>query len=253
MTRIPAPIRRFGGAGYLLEGAALLRAPALRRFVVWPVAISAVLWAVVTAVLVNRASGWIRALAARLPDWLDWLTWLIWPALLVTVAVAFAYGFAVLVALLSAPFYAALARRVELLVDPTAPIPPELPVVTELWRSVRGELRKFGYFALVGLPLLVSLWIPGINLITGPLWLVWTAWLVAVEYLDFSAGNHGHDFRAVRALARRTPLQALGFGAATLAGLAIPVLNLIVMPAAVAGATVWWTQLRQRSAPVRGR
>lgn len=246
MNRTPSSVRPFGGAAYLLEGAALLRAPALRRFVVWPVGISAVLWVLATAVLVNRAGALIRALAARLPDWLDWLTWLIWPALLVTVAVVFAYGFAVVVALLAAPFYAALARRAELLLDPHAPTPPALPLAVELWRCARAELRKLGYFALIGLPLLVSLWIPGVNLVTAPLWLVWTAWLVAVEYLDFPAGNHGHDFRAVRALARRTPFQALGFGAVTLAGLAIPVVNLIVMPAAVVGATAWWTQMRPR-------
>lgn len=249
MNPLPAPVRHLGGAAYLLEGAALLRAPALRRFVLWPVGISAVLWVLATALLVNRAGALVRALAARLPDWLDWLAWLIWPALGVAVVVLFAYGFAVLVALLAAPFYAALARRAELLLDPAAPAPPTLPLAVELWRCARAELRKLGYFALIGLPLLVSLWIPGVNLITGPLWLVWTAWLMAVEYLDFPAGNHGHDFRAVRALARRTPLQALGFGAVTLAGLAIPVLNLVVMPAAVVGATVWWTRLRQRSDP----
>jgi CysZ protein len=250
-TQGPVPARRFprfGGAGYLLSGFALLRAPALRRYVLWPIGIGAALWLLAAAVLLERAGTLVRSIAARLPDWLDPLALLVWPLLVIALGLAFAYGFALVVALLAAPFYSALARHAETLLDPAAPSPPEVPLVRDALRTVGGELRKLGYFVVVGTPLLISLWIPGLNLLTGPLWLVWGAWLIALEYLDFPAGNHGHDFRAVRALARRTPLRALGFGTATLLALSVPLLNLVAMPAAVAGAAAWWTDLRQRGA-----
>lgn len=246
----PARLPHFGGAGYLLSGFALVWSAPLRRYVLWPLILGAALWALAAVALLGQASALVGALAARLPDWLDPLAWLVWPLLVIALAFSFAYGFALVVALLAAPFYAALARRVELAFDPGAPAPPQSPLHREVLRTVLGELRKLGYFALVGAPLLVSLWIPGLNLITGPLWLAWGAWLVALEYLDFAAGNHGNDFRAVRSLARRTPARALGFGAATLLALSVPLLNLVAMPAAVIGATLWWTDLRRRGAPV---
>ena len=146
---------------------------------------------------------------------------------------------------MAAPFYAALARRVERLADPDAPAPVEYPLAQELLRCVWAEVRKLAFFALIGIPLAVSLWIPGVNVVTGPLWLAWTVWVVALEYLDFPAGNHGMDFRAVRALARAAPVRTLGFGGLTLAALAIPIVNLLAMPAAVAGAALWWVDLRR--------
>lgn len=239
------PLPHVGGAGYVLKGLTLLREPVLRPWLVGPLLASLLIWAALAALVTGRANALVRYGAGHLPDWLDWLAWLIWPLLVLLFGVLAAYGFAAVTALVAAPFYAALARRVELLLDPGAPQPPPAPLLREIPRCLWAELRKLAYFAMLGVPLLISLWIPGVNVVTAPLWLLWGAWLLAVEYLDFAAGNHGHDFSSVRALARRTPVRAVGFGAIVLVLLAIPVVNLIAMPAAVMGATAWWVDLRR--------
>ena len=66
------------------------------------------------------------------------------------------------------------------------------------------------------------------------------AWVSALEYLDYPLGNHGARFADVRRQADNRRLGALGLGAPVAFVSAIPLLNLIVMPAAVARATALW-------------
>jgi CysZ protein len=75
-----------------------------------------------------------------------------------------------------------------------------------------------------------------VNLVAAPAWLLLGAWLLALEYLDYPLGNRGLDFRAVRQAAAAMPLRALGFGGSVLVLGAVPVVNLLLMPAAVIGA-----------------
>jgi CysZ protein len=143
------------------------------------------------------------------------------------------YGFTALANLIAAPFNTALAARV--LGEPPA---GARGMLAEALASIGNELRKLRYFLLRAVPLGVLLWVPGVNLIAAPLWLLLGAWLLALEYLDYPLAHRGCDFAAVRgvAAARRGP--ALGFGAAALVAGMLPGLNLLLMPAAVIGACV---------------
>jgi CysZ protein len=79
--------------------------------------------------------------------------------------------------------------------------------------------------------------------VIGPLlWFLFSAWMLTLEYADFPMGNHGLKFRQMRSTLRRRGLLSFGFGATTAALTAIPVVNFIVMPAAVAGATLMWVR-----------
>jgi len=82
--------------------------------------------------------------------------------------------------------------------------------------------------------------IPGLNLLAPFAWFVFSAWLFALEYSDYPLGNCGLHFSQIRAELRQRPLLALGFGASVSICTMIPLLNFLVMPAAVAGATAWW-------------
>jgi len=82
------------------------------------------------------------------------------------------------------------------------------------------------------------------------LWFLYTAWMLAFQYVDYPMGNHGYKFTAIRARLRGRRLLGLGFGAATAAMTLVPVLNFVVMPAAVAGATALWVrELREAEQP----
>jgi CysZ protein len=66
--------------------------------------------------------------------------------------------------------------------------------------------------------------------------------MLALEYADYPLGNRGLNLRAQRRLLRRRWPLALGFGGMTLLFTLIPGLNLLVMPAAVIGATLMWNK-----------
>jgi len=66
------------------------------------------------------------------------------------------------------------------------------------------------------------------------------AWMFALEYFDYPMGNHGLLFKDVRKELRKQRRSALGFGV-LVAGLSlVPILNLFIMPVAVAGATAMY-------------
>src|SRR5690606_24112672 len=67
-----------GGAGYFLKGLKLLWQPGIRAFVVIPLLINILLFAVLTTVLVSQFDALFTWLAAQLPSWLQWLLWLLW-------------------------------------------------------------------------------------------------------------------------------------------------------------------------------
>jgi CysZ protein len=107
----------------------------------------------------------------------------------------------------------------------------------EVLRTLRDELRKLAYFGVRALPLLVLLVIPGINLIAAPLWLAFSAWMLALEYTEVPLANHGMSFVNIRQRVAAHRATSLGFGVAVLALTLVPGLQLLTIPAAVAGAT----------------
>ncbi|MDD3651689.1 sulfate transporter CysZ [Immundisolibacter sp.] len=221
------------GAACLWRGFTSLFDRRWRSLVLAPLAINAVLFAAGGVWAARRTADAVSAWQAALPDWLGWLTYLAWPLFAVALVLVCVYGFTAVANLIGAPFNTALAARV--LGEPPA---GGRGAVAEALASIGNELRKLGYFLLRAVPLGVLLWVPGVNLVAGPLWLLLGAWLLALEYLDYPLAHRGLDFPAVRraAAARRGP--ALGFGAAALLAGMLPGLNLLLMPAAVIGACV---------------
>jgi CysZ protein len=107
----------------------------------------------------------------------------------------------------------------------------------EAGRAVVNTGRVLAYSLTGAAGLLILSLIPGLNLLAGPLWLAFNAWLVALEYHDFPLGARRMGFPEQRRVLGQRRALALGFGAAGVVALAIPGINLLAMPAAVIGAT----------------
>ena len=84
--------------------------------------------------------------------------------------------------------------------------------------------------------------IPGVNLIAPFAWLVYGAWMYALQYTDFPMGNHEMFIKEELVVLRKHRGHALGFGAATSLITIIPVVNFVAIPVAVAGATAMWVK-----------
>jgi CysZ protein len=230
------------GPGYLLEGFGLLRKPGLRRFVLVPVLVNVLLF----GGLIGLAYGWVEGssqyLVGKLPEWLHWLSYLIIPVFVLVSLVVIFYGFSIIANLIAAPFNGLLAEAVERHLTGQ-----ELPgdwrqVLHDILPSIFSELRKLLYFALRALPLLVLMIVPVVNLAASVLWVLFSAWMMTVQYVDFPMGNHRLFFKEQRARLRKRPLLAWSFGGLVMLATLVPVVNFFVMPAAVAGATALWVR-----------
>jgi CysZ protein len=219
--------------------------PGLRALVFWPLLINVVLvGGLATAALL----GFDGLLAAWLPQGWDWLQWLLWPlfaaALLLVVALTAVW----VAALVASPFAGPLAYRTAILLG-RHPAAPARSFAAETAHSLATAVRKIAYYALLLIPVLILSLIPGLNLLAPFAWFLFGSWVLAVEFLEAPLANDGQDFRAVRRTLAQHRLTALAFGAGTTLLTLVPVLNLLVVPAAVVGATGVWGQELTAGAP----
>src|SRR5690606_4367936 len=137
-----------------------------------------------------------------------------------------------------------LAEKVELVARGQDNSPPFswAELLAMLPRTIGREARKLAYFAPRALALLVLSFIPLANLAAAPLWLLFGIWMMAVQYIDYPADNNKMSWGEMMNWLRGRRWKSLSFGAATYAALLVPVLNLLIMPAAVAGATRFWVR-----------
>ena len=68
------------------------------------------------------------------------------------------------------------------------------------------------------------------------------------RYIDYPADNNKMSWQDMLAWLRAKRWQSLGFGGSVYLALLVPFANILVMPAAVAGATLFWVRERQTQA-----
>jgi len=233
-----APLR---GAAYLGHGFKLINQEGLRRYAVAPLILNGILFGAGIWYGADKFASFIDGL---LPTWLDWLQWLLWPLFAVTVLIAAFYTFTIIANFIASPFNSLLAAQVERRLGTT--ISQSEFSITE---SLLHEVKKFIFLVAWAVPLGVLFLIPGLNLVAPFAWLIFSAWLLALEYCDYPMANHGIPFREQQLRLRGQAMLNLGFGAATLVATSIPIVNLFVMPAAVAGATALWFENMRPNSP----
>ena len=237
------------GAHYAIRGLGLLTKPGLRRFVIVPLFIniavfgSALWW--LSSWLGSRVSAWAEAAVSWLPDWLGWvsamLSGLMWIVFGLGALVVVFYLFSAVANLLAAPFNGLLAEKVEAQLTGKAP-ENSVSIWKEIAVAPMQEVWKLFYFVVWAIPLAILFLIPGVNLAAPFVWAVFSAWMLALQYLDYPLGNHAIRFKAQRAMIRRRRGLGLGFGSVVLVLTMVPILNFLAMPAAVVGATALWVE-----------
>lgn len=236
----------FSGVGYFLSGLTLITQRGIRRYVAIPLLINFILFGALIAIGVNQFEALLTWLMPTLPDWLQWLDWLLWMFFaLATLLIAF-YTFTLVANFISAPFNGYLASAVERHLTGREPVDAPASgfngMLAELRTTLGQEAGKLFYLATRSLPVLILFLIPGINIAAPLIWLLLSAWMLALEYMDFPMGNHGIRFAATRERLAQKRMLSLGFGGAAMVGTLIPLFNLIVIPVAVAGATAMWVK-----------
>ncbi len=243
---MPHPIvKPLSGPAYLMRGFQLMWQPGVRLFVWVPLVINILsviglfLW--LWPPIQGAVDGWL----AQLPDWLKWLSFLIWPLVWLLAMIVFCLILTITANLFGAPFNGFLAARVEEQLTGKKP-DSGLGLWEEGLMGFVTELRKLMFFMTWAIPLailsLVLLFLPGLNVLIPVLWGLFGAYMLALEYVDYPAANHGLSFAEKRQVLAKDRLLTLGFGGTVTLATALPLLNLLVMPAAVAGATAMWVE-----------
>ena len=229
------------GFKYVLSGFKLIIQPGIRVYVLIPLLINTILFASVIAYGSNLLSDFLDSWST---GWWEWIKWILWPLfVLISLAVIF-FCFSIVANLIAAPFNGLLAEAVEsklsntMLTD-TGSIKA---IPEEIIKAMKSESRKFLYFIIRAIPLLLLFIIPILQVAAPFLWVLFASWMLALEYIDYPMGNHGIVFPEQRKIMTIKKKQTFGFGLGIMLLTFIPVINFVAMPVAVAGASKMWVE-----------
>lgn len=241
---MPNPLQsQVGGLDYFLQGLKRLKEPAVLPFIAIPLAINILVFGLLIWWAGQQFSVWVDQTVAWLPDWLSFLHILLWPLFALTIALVVFFTFTLVANFIAAPFNGFLAEKIQR--ERTPHLLPEdngwRDLIAIIPRSIAREGQKLVYYLPRALGLLILTFIPVINLAAPFLWALFSAWMMAVQYVDYPADNQQVRFKDMLIqLKNRQRTQLLAFGGIVALFTIIPFINLIVMPAAVIGATLLW-------------
>jgi CysZ protein len=186
-------------------------------------------------------------IASWMPGW-EWLASIVAVMVFVLVFTVFmpvlSMLFSIFGAMIIAPFCGLLADKTARLHSPNHPF-PEVPLSKMIANSIVREVRKLMYFIPRVIILLILSFIPVINIVMPLVWLIFGAWMLALQYADFAADNDGYSFNQTKDLLWQKKNHAIGMGIVIYFIALIPILNFIVIPVSViAGTLLWIEQIR---------
>lgn len=233
----------FTGAGLLGRGLGLvLRSPRLLGLGLLPALISGILYAAAVISLITFIQDISAAATSFAADWTatarDLMQVLAGLAILGIGALLGVLTFTAVTLLIGDPFYEQISVRVENRFG-GVPDAVEVGFWPSLGRSLVDSLRMIGLSIVVGVPLFLLGFIPVIGQTVVPvLGATVGGWLLAVELTGVPFQRRGQRLRHRRAALKGNRPMALGFGVMVFLSFLIPLGAILLMPAAVAGATL---------------
>jgi CysZ protein len=240
----------FSGFSYLTQGSTMLLQSGMKRFVLIPFIANCIVFVLLTLSLINHFASIRQGFADFFPDW-GWLSYLVAflsGLFIFIILLIYGYSFTFLTNIIAAPFYGRLAEKLEGILCGQA-VPAE-SITSMILRTLRREMVKLFYFISRGFFVLVGLFflsfIPLFNLLVPIIALLWGTWVMTLQYIDYPADNHQLPFTTLRNRLKSQRFSTTGFGGTIMLCSMIPVVNIFIMPIAVAGGTLFWiNELRQ--------
>lgn len=240
-----------GGAHYVKQGFYLIRQPGIRSFVVIPLIINLILLSTATYYIFDRLSIWYASLAKSEYSVVQWLfsnlEWLLWPITVIIVLIVVFYVFSLIANWIAAPFNGLLSEAVEkhLRQNHLETSLSWMALIKDVPRLIGREWQKLAYYLPRALVCVILLFTP-LALIAPIIWFVFNAWMAAIQNIDYPLDNHKVPFNESIQFCKSNRRISLGFGSLVMLLMMIPVVNILVMPIAVAGGTALWFDLTQR-------
>jgi CysZ protein len=217
----------------------------LRRFVIFPLLIN---------ILVFTMGVWLgigqfqNLLEWMLPKgdawWIEFVRIALWTVFSAVSLLLVFFTFTLAANLIGSPFNGLLSEKVERYLGGRAGEGSEgvRALIMAFPSSIKSEVRKFSYFFVAGAVVFIVTLVPGVNVLSPILWGIFASWMLALEYIAYPMENHNMYFSRVRAGLKKQRAITFGFGVAVMLITSIPLVNFLVMPAAVSGATAMWVE-----------
>jgi CysZ protein len=234
----------FTGVGFLLRGIGMYaRSPRLMLLGLIPALLSGVLLVGAFVALVYFVDDLVRWMTPFADNWSSGIREPFRDVAMVAIAAGWfllsILVFAALTLLIGQPFYEAISKRVE---DQLGGVPNEVNV--SFWRTlprtIVDSVRLLAVSIFFGALIFVVGFIPVVGQVGAPiLGAMLGGWTLALELSGVPFERRGLRLRERRRMMRSRRFMALGFGVATFVCFLVPVVGaVLVMPAAVAGATL---------------
>ena len=230
------------GLHYFVMGWSLISQQGLRRFVIMPILLNIVLMIGLLWLFITQVSDMIAWVMNFLPDWLSWMSSIMFIASLAMILTVFYFSFTMLSGFIAAPFNGLLAEKVEKMLTGEVMIETNMQdFIKDVPRMLAREWQKLWY----SLPKYIALFLFGFMPFLGQtvvpiIAFVFGAWMMAIQYCDYPFDNHKISFHAMRFKLAQNRTQSLVFGALITLCTLVPIINLVVIPVAVCGATAMW-------------
>ena len=235
--------QQLSGAGYFFKGFELVRIKGIRRFVFIPLTINLILFSIAFYFMFIQLDHYMSLLDNWLWDGLKWLTTIIWPFLVLIVLVLFSFLFSTIANWIAAPFNGLLSEKMERILlgervsSQSIADSGALDVIKDIPRTLHREWRKLIYYLPRALGFFILMFIPVFGQI---IWFLFIAWMMAIQYKDYPFDNHKISFDEMRSTLKQHQGTSYSFGVSVAIFAMIPLVNLVVMPVAICGATALW-------------
>jgi len=227
------------GAGYLFKGFELIRLKGIRRFVLIPLLINLIFFSLAFYFMFTELEHYITMLMQWLPSWLNWLSVVIWPLAVITILIIFSFVFSTAANWLAAPFNGLLSEKIEsILLGRSAPSGGMMDVIKDVPRTLGREWIKLVYYIPRAIGFFILMWI--LPVIGQIIWFLFVAWMMAVQYKDYPFDNHKIPFQTMKQALKKRQGLSYSFGISVAIFSMIPIVNLVIMPVAICGATALW-------------
>ncbi len=189
---------------------------------------------------------WLNQLIADLPQWLGFLSYgvsglIVFLRLLLIILLFIATGFLLVQfgVLLGAPWYGQLSEQIEKVRTGKIEL-IELNIFSDLNRAILYELKKLVLIAVVGIPLLICNFLPGVGTLISTIGsLALTTTIVCLDFLDSTLERRRLTFRHKLSIVFRSLPASASFGLVCLGLISIPLVNLVTIPLCVASGTLF--------------
>ncbi|MDP8163151.1 sulfate transporter CysZ [Pasteurella skyensis] len=232
------------GIYYFTFGWRLIFQHKLFVFILFPLLINIGLIVGLLWLFIINIDDWLNSLVSFMPSWLDWITVVLVPLAILSLIIVFYFTFTTLANFIAAPFNGLLAEKVELQLTGELVLNTSLTdMLKDIPRMLKREWQKMMY----ALPRVLFLFILGFTPLLGQtviplLFFVFSCWMLAIQYCDYPFDNHKISFIRMQKALSQSKIMNFTFGTLVSIATLIPVINLVIMPVAVCGATAMWVK-----------